>query len=127
MTPIFYGTVLNGKLDMEDRFASFLQSMEGQRVEVTVRKKHRRRTDQQNRYYFGVVIPILADHTGYTSDEMHDALKVKFLGVPEKGLMHIKSSALLSRLEFKEYVDKISQWAARDLGVYIPLPDNMEF
>jgi hypothetical protein len=126
MTPIFYGTVLNGKLNMEDRFATLLRSMEGQRVEVTVRKYHRRRTDQQNRYYFGVVIPILADHTGYTSDEMHDALKAKFLGVQEKGLLHIKSSALLSRLEFKEYVDKIIQWAARDLTIYIPPPENVE-
>jgi hypothetical protein len=92
----------------------------GHKTKATVR------SDQQNRYYWGVVVDLLAVHTGYTPEEMHEALKIKFLSVRRDGLPDtVKSTTKLTKDEFCEYIDNIQKWAARDMGCVIPDPDSI--
>ena len=56
-----------------------LQRYEGQTVIVTVGKIAHDRSGQQNKYYWAVIVDILAEYFGYTKDEMHDVLKWHFL------------------------------------------------
>jgi len=130
MNPIFQGTVNKGVLQAEAGFYSHLASLEGQRVEVVVRKKGVKRSNQANKYYWGVVVKILSDFTGYDAEEMHSALKQKFLGTHEidkHGLMKIGSTASLTVDEFIQYTNQVVMWAAEKLQLYIPSPDRVDY
>ncbi len=128
ITPVFQGAVNKGVLQVEARFNVYLASLEGQKVEVVVRKYRATRSNQQNRYYWGVVVQVLSEFTGFTPDEMHTALKEKFLGVERvSGLLKIRSTASLTTDEFVQYVNQIVLWAAEQLSVYIPSPGVIEY
>lgn len=91
------------------------------------------RSVRANSYYWGVVVHLISEHTGYTPDELHDVLKAKFLpkhlafsdGNGEvKGEFVIGGSTRkLNTAEFVEYTESIRRWAAEDLDVVIPDPE----
>lgn len=127
MTPKFLGTIKDGKLTLDNKhkFELFLRCLDG-RVELTVKKFRKKRSDPQNRYYWGVVIKILGEHFGYESEEMHEALKWQFLR--KKGpVPTVISTTKLNTMEFMEYLDRIMRWASIEHKIYIPSPDEVEF
>ena len=127
LAPIWRGQIENGKLKLvqPDLFKRYLTSLRGE-VEVIVRKWKKRRTGNQNRYYWGVVIPILCESLGYSSEEMHEALKWKFLrNRMHKELPTVKSTANLSTIEFNNYIDEIVRWASEE-RIHIPEPEKVE-
>lgn len=113
-----------------NKFHTYMDSLrDGTHVFVTIKKITREtlRSVEQNRYYWGIVIKLLADYTGYTKEEMHEALKYKFLryeNVP--GLPTVLSTTQLSTVEFESYLEQVRRWAAIEFGVYIPLPREVE-
>ena len=99
-------------------------------VRITVRQHRHQRSTRQNNYYWGVVIPtLLADHRfkKWTDEQLHEGLKEKFLSHldPVTGLMVIGSTTDNDTLEQEQYHDRIKQWAAETLDVYIPDPNEM--
>lgn len=117
-------------------------SFKGKRIEVTVKQKYKQRSSNQNRYYWGVVVPaILLTFIDIGNDlqqgnpehlEMiHGFLKDKFLdngieicnahGEAEK---LPPSTTRLSTVEQEEYHARIIQWAAEYLNIVIPLPNE---
>ena len=90
------------------------------------------RSDNQNRYYWGVVIKLLSDELGYFPDEIHEAMKQKFLSI-----RHVKigkaeysipeSTAMKNTTDFEDYLAKIRIWASKDLELLIPLPNDIEY
>ena len=95
-------------------------------VEILIRKKRVRRTDKQNRYYWGVVIAEIASCAGYRkadSYQLHDALAFKFLPLPAcpiTGSPRRQRTPETDTAEFSVYVDQVIQWAAETWGVVIP-------
>ena len=90
-------------------------------------KKRGKRSDPQNRYYWGVVIKILGDHLGYARQEMHDALRWQFLRVEhDNGPPSVKSTTELDTMQFEEYLEEVRLWAYHDFQVTIPLPNESE-
>ena len=93
---------------------------------ITIEKYRPKRTDPQNRYYWSVVVGTVAQHCGYTDDEAHEALKWLFLrkrsedGKPAT----VRSTAKLNTQEFEEYLESIKRWAATELQIYIPDPNE---
>jgi len=83
------------------------------------------RTIPQNRYYWGVMMPILCDHFWYTPEEMHSALKIHFLVDVSGKLPIIKSTKKITTSDFIKYVESIQRWAAQDYGLYIPDPNEI--
>lgn len=122
----FVGTIEKGQLnvDFQANFNRYLTTLEGQRVTIEVKKFRKNRTDQQNRFWWGVVINILSKHTGYEPEEMHDAIKIKFLPVEKMGLISGRSTARLNTAEFNDLIERVQRWAAQDLQVYIPDPEE---
>lgn len=129
--------VYNGKLSgyASEILTKFVKNNEGKNVEVVVRRKRAKRSDNQNRYYWGVIIPIIHSelvNLGHrlNSEEVHFFLKQKFnyktVATKEGELIGEipQSTATLNKLEFMEYVDKIIQWSAEILNVTIPQPTN---
>jgi hypothetical protein len=87
------------------------------------------RTSPQNRYYWGVVISILCEHTGFTNEEMHEVLKYKFLRresitKDEKHFERSASTAELDTIEFIKYISDIVVWASSELSLQIPEPNE---
>jgi len=131
-TPIFHGSITKGclTLDNPERYLVYMAGLEGKRVELVLRKKRSKRSDGQNKYYFGVVVKILANHCGYEPEELHEALKIRFLSdrrEDDHGLMKVHSTAKLSTDEFTQYVNRVVRWAAESLGVYVPSANDMEY
>ena len=72
-------------------------------------------------------MPSIAEYTGFTNDEAHEALKAKFLTMPGKGsLNRIKSTTGLSTLDFEAYCEAIRRWAAVEYQISIPEPNEVE-
>jgi len=83
------------------------------------------RSSAANKYYWGVVMALLAKELGYTAEECHDAIKAKFRGREDvtTGLVIAKSTRTNS-VDFWEYVAQVRLWAHQFLGVYIPEPNE---
>lgn len=128
LTPIFYGTIEKGtfKLDNQDRFKKYLSSLKG-RVQLTVRPARKKRSSQQNKFYWGVVIKLIAEELGYDSDELHEALKWKFLKVNNPKLPTVRSTAKLSTVEFMDYIDQIVRFASQELNIIIPDASEVDY
>lgn len=104
------------------------------RLEIIIRKRRKKRTTEQNAYYFGVVLPILADHFGYDDImQLHDDLKLKFNPIESKiepGRIVGGTTTKMSTEEFMasetSYVEQICRWAAMEHQIYIPPPKKKE-
>ena len=107
-------------------------------VEVVVRPYTDKspRSNQQSRYYWGVVIPLISDYTGYTKDEIHEILKHLFLAEmleikSKDGEQHkiriAKSTTDLNTTEMEDFLSNIRQWAAMELGVFVPTPNEADY
>lgn len=124
--------VIDGKLKLAnpEQFKAAIASLKGE-VIVKVAKKERIRSLNQNSYYWGVIIKYLCDYTGETDPErIHDALKMKFWARPVgdgklgRALLAPGSTTDMTTRDFEEYVEKCRNFAAQELGIVIPLPNE---
>lgn len=131
LTPLFTGRVLEGGLLVLNRprdYGRYLRSLRGQFVEVVVRRQRSQRSARANRYYFGVVVALLAEHCGYEKQEMHEVLAFRFLRIedcPITGAPRRTHTPDTDTAEFSAYVDSCIRLAA-ELGVIIPAPGECE-
>lgn len=133
MSAQFHGTIRHdnrsAKLMMDDRagYLRFISRMkDGKRVTVSVSPFRRDRSLPQNSYYHGVVLKTFGDHLGYTTEELHDTMKARFLVIdPDAKIPRSKSTTKLSTVEFNEYIDKIVRLAAEN-GCDIPEPNEAD-
>lgn len=131
-----FGSIQRGRLFIRNRYQfdeSIRQLREGAEVEIEVTRRRATRSQQQNSYYWSVVVQTLSDYTGFAPDELHDLLKAKF--IPKKlavcdgnGEVCAEfvlggSTRKMNTIQFGEYMDSIRQWAAETLNVVIPEPD----
>ncbi len=112
-----------------------LRQMKGRwRIDFT--KYRKRRTDPQNRYYYGVIVKefhrFLRDQgETYTRDRAHRILAAKFLREQEtdpitgKPLVEtVRSTADLNVEEFGEYIELCIAWLADFFGIVVPPPEE---
>jgi hypothetical protein len=116
-----------------EKMVKFFSKALGKRVFATLETETKNRSLSQNAYYWGVIIDLLSEHCGFTTDEMHEILKHKFLrrsvwivkkhGIEEQSII-TKSTQELTTKEFEDYLSKVREWSSLELGVYIPLPNE---
>lgn len=87
-------------------------------------KEKKTRSVQQNKYYHGVVCKLISDYTGYMSEEVHQILAENFLSYERDGRTFTKSTTKLKTADFEDYMEKCRRWAAMELQVYVPLPNE---
>src|SRR5512138_2694977 len=66
------------------KFALACQRSAGKRVEVVLRRPRSKRSLSQNRWWFGIAVPMIAESLGYDRhehDQVHYALVSKCFGV----------------------------------------------
>jgi hypothetical protein len=137
--PIFSGNIVENKLKLFDherkaisRWISTFKN--GTKIDIVIRKHTKKRTNDQNKYYWGIVIPILADYFGYdTAEDVHADLKLKFNPIqskidPDKTIGG--TTTKLSTVDFysadDSYVERICRWASEEFSIYIPPPQKSE-
>lgn len=110
------------------KFKQHLLPLKGQLVMVTAEKLRKHRTDAQIRYYRGVVLKTIADNCGYRGSEeleaLHQEMRRRFL--PKRGRLNIPVSTTdLNTQEMNDYIEAIRSWAAAELGIYVPEPNEV--
>jgi hypothetical protein len=112
----------------KDRFNKSLMSFKpNTRVWVIVKDDAEIRSLKMNAYYHGVIVAMLAKFFGYEHDEMHEALKWKFLQKPDAPVPTVRSTRTLDKKEFFEFNESIKRWAAMEYAFYIPDPNEVEY
>lgn len=126
----FVGTIKDGRIKLKhaDVFNRIVAGYEpGTEVALTIDKNRGTRSENENKYYWAVVVKTLADHLGFFPEEMHDALKMKFLLKESKPIPTTRSTASLDTKEFEDFLEKVRMWASSELEVKIPLPNEVDF
>lgn len=106
--------------------------------EFYLKPRKRTRSLDQNAYYFAAVVTPFRDwlrenygDSQISTDEAHEMLKVKILGLTEKQIPGsdetftvIPRSKTLTVEEFSEYIEKASSWLAEFCSIVV-LPSEM--
>ena len=100
-----------------------LKHLAGKTVVVTIAPYRKRRSVNQNAYFHGVICELISDHTGYEVDEVKEILKHMFLFVDEP-YPHARPTSRLNTAEMAEFTDRCIRWAAQELGIVLPLPNE---
>lgn len=128
-----YGYVQDGELKILNRkqFNSEIKGFPNCDVQIIVKKKGKR-SNPQNRYYWGIVIDairreFLRRGDKYTPEEIHEGLKAKFnpksTGDQETGeaiFITGDTTTEMNKEEFGSYLDRIIEWANKSLEIVIP-------
>jgi hypothetical protein len=137
--PLVLVVPVDGHLDRAQvaRLLAVFPSYAGGVVTVTIEKAKSKRSVRQNAWLHGVALPLIASHCGYDLHEL-DRLRYDLLGVcygteaiaplipsaPPR-IVPKRTSSQLSVEEFSEWMAWIVRFAAQELGVIIPLPDEV--
>jgi hypothetical protein len=116
-----------GRAGAVDRLAKTLNALDAAKAwEVTVKEKKRTRSEQQNRYLWGVVYATICEHLpGWDAEDVHDYFLGEHFGwevlegFGKKRIKPIRRSARLNKMEFADYIAFIQRKMA-ERGVYIP-------
>lgn len=129
------GVVRGGALRMSDpaRWRATLSGLEGERLILMVERPSTRRSKQQNRWYWGAILPVVASYLSkgrpfeLHATQAHYLLKSAFLGVVETAMGPApRRSRTLSTEEFAEYCERIVAHAASEWALHIPQPGEMD-
>lgn len=112
-----------------ENIAAFLSQFDGRAVTVEIAKPASARSLRQNAYYWGVVLTYIAQETGHSTEELHIAMKDlflprKFLALGKSEVEIRKTTTDLTQTEFAKYLEQIRAWAAQELNLNIPSPND---
>jgi len=127
----------DSKLHINNRkaFIADLKRFAGKSVEIVVKLKRSTRSSHQNRYYWGIVIPLVMQgliELGHdvNKQDTHEFIKANFnyeeiLNKDTGELFRMtKSTARLNKNDFGVMIEKLKVFASEYLNVYIPEPNE---
>ena len=90
---------------------------------ISISEHRARRSPEQNKLLWAIYAEI-TEATGYTSSELHEAMKRKFLPprmvrVGKEEIEVPGSSRDLDTKEFSEFVEHVARFAAEELGIVV--------
>jgi len=115
-----------------------IKSFEGKEVLITFEKPKKDRSNQQNRFYWGVCIILVQEGLKGATGEFRSAENIHYnillpLFAPTKELININTgeitterltSSEMTTTEFCEFILEIQKWASEFLGIDIPNPNE---
>jgi len=140
-TTTIIGNVENGKFvpNSKEYFKKAFESYEGKIIELSLKVWHKKRTNPQNSYYWGVVIELIKNYINdlgndFDSDTIHELLRSLFLKTTKeivnkesgevKTIEFIQSTTKLSTIEFETYLESCKRYAAETFDIFIPDADR---
>jgi hypothetical protein len=132
--PTFKGYVKEGKFNFYDEefFNQYVLSMKDGDVLLSVRREGKNRSDNQNRYYWAVVIRLIAQELGYEGKSDLERLhvwiqeQVDHVTIMHDGAKIASGTSSLSTVEMEDYLSKVRSWASSFLNIYVPLPNETD-
>ena len=123
-----------GELVLSDPVAwrAAVAKHQGREVWVTVRRQTHQRTMPQNRYYWSVVVSMIAGYIGESREQTHEYLKQMHLPKRDVELLdgrHLEMPPTTTTLDVEgmtEYIERCIRWAASFLGLVIPDAKQVE-
>lgn len=135
-----FGSVQNGvlKISYKGQFVDMVRQFPDCRIKLTVEKLYKKRSNEQNAYIHGYLIPEVTKgliDQGYPPEQINNQvtktfLKSKFLRheiyneVTGEYVETILNTSELTTTQMCEFVDNVIRWAAEDLGIKILLPNE---
>jgi hypothetical protein len=97
---------------------------------VTIERYVKKRSNDQNSFLHAVPLRMICDETGHEMDDMKDYLlgtafgweEYEVMGSPRK--RPVRRSSSLNTAEFTHFLEWIEAWAAQELGMIIPRPNE---
>lgn len=112
------------------------EMFKGQDVCVSVQRRDKQRSAEQNAWLWGFALPAIAEHCGYDEHEHerlhYDLLSVRFGttavaplvdGAPPR-IVPTRTSSQLSIKEFSDYMEWLVRYAADKFNVTLTLPSE---
>lgn len=138
----YFGKVENGQIKITNRngMLSDLQRFEGKSVELTLSRRRNTRSNSQNAYMWGCVIPIVRQgliDAGWerekvnSAEVVHELLKDMFC--PREEVINENTGEVMrlpatttniTTTQMMEYIADIQRWGAEFLGINIPDPNE---
>lgn len=108
-----------------------LDLLVGKSYIVSITTKRVIRTISQHRLYW-LWIACIEHETGNDKDVLHEYFKQEFLGriavrVLKSEVYPTRSTTTLNTKEFTNYLNKIQVFASAELGIVLPLPNDLHF
>lgn len=129
-----YGTKEDGKVKIINRrdYDKFVELLDdGMDVEISIHRVQDYRTHKQNKLYWKYLREISKAYGEHDEYAFHDYFKAKKLCytviIDSEEVLHCRSTADLTKVEFSEYIEFIIQWAAEKLGLVLATEDEMLF
>ena len=121
----------NGQLIIKDRyrFRKTLAVFGEHALEILIRKQYKPRTRNQEGYYRGAVIPMIAQFTGQNEDVIAGIIEMKFLEVvedvaPGQTERRIRRTSELNTVEMNNLIERARKWAWDTFEMNIPDPEK---
>lgn len=100
-------------------------------IDLLISKSVKKRSYNQNAYYFGVVVKLISQETGDDRAAIHEYLKNKFsqkrvITVAGETICYVLSTTKMNTVEFEDYLVLCREWASDFLTMRIPLPNEIE-
>lgn len=92
---------------------------------LQVNRSKAKRSLNQNRYYWGVIVTLFSQATGYTSNEAHQTLAGYFLKYEKDGKQFVRSTTDLDTKQFEDYAEQCRVFMWQELNVHVPLPNEL--
>lgn len=127
--------VVNGVLKQNrTRIQDAVKSFEGKEITIIIKRKRKTRSNEQNRYYWGLLIPLMVDAVKvewgeiWSNEKAHEFFKMHFLYYEklneETGqiIKLPKSTTENTTVEMEEYHSQIREFLVEWFNVTAPLP-----
>jgi hypothetical protein len=132
--------IVNGKCTTnKGSISKAFEQFEGKEITITIEKKRRKRSNEQNAYLWGCVYPLVKigffESYGevFSIEEVHEILKMKFNSIDlineDTGEVVVapKSTTKNSKFEQEQYHEHIRNFAKEWFNIHIPLPNEEIF
>ncbi len=111
---------------------AYIDSLPDGRVYDVIVKLHRERRTLPQNSLFHLWCKCIEDETGTETENAKRLLKEMFLGYREVEVFGRKSYELtsttgLNTLQMSEFMNKVQAWASSELGIVLPIPEDLYF
>lgn len=132
INPIFFGEVTQeGKIVLEKKEAWSIRKdrFRGSKVQLTIDKRRKKRSDKQNNYLWGACYPVISEETGHTPQELHEIFgwmfRKEIVLFNGKEVERIKHTSEMTIGEMVGYIMLISAEVAT-MGITLPDPKEWD-
>jgi hypothetical protein len=111
---------------IRQRAVEFIRDLPADQVwDIQIKKYVKHRSDRQHGY-LRVLEDIVSEHTGYTTDELHNMFRTKAgLWTTVHGVQVLKSTKDMNTQEMSDLIETVLRVSAQDLDLQLPPPEQV--